>query len=314
MGLYGAIWVIYHSIRKKVVFLGLAGAIIVSIAITDCVHSLIYGYDGFIFLLGEKDDLNTDFFRLHNQVFIWQMLTSAFLAITLAFNSLSIIYFGSGFREKFKYPIILTSCLLPFPIHFIPLILYTDQSFADFVSGKKDDSKLNEIFNEWFYVSWMCLSVFLIIGAYFAVYCKIRRFGDAAFLDKHSAKRTILDLILAYSMAHIVCTIPWIFYNVTCNNLELCKDTEAWYSVAFQIPRLIFTPLRGYIHALAVVIASKRRSSSSSFFKKNLYIALLVTALDTNETEEGLVQQAKEVTIEDIRWEFSNQSSVSLRV
>jgi hypothetical protein len=116
IGLYGACWVIYKSIRNQIMFKGIAGAIILRSALTDCIHSLNYIYAAFYIILSDdlaqKNEGTIFAVWIYSTVaigFEWEMLSSSILAIALAFNSYVIIYLGTAIREQFKLYIVLLS-------------------------------------------------------------------------------------------------------------------------------------------------------------------------------------------------------------
>jgi hypothetical protein len=60
-----------------------------------------------------------------------------------------------------------------------------------------------------------------------------------------------------------------------------------------------------------VLIASSNSSKINSLFKRMLCLALLFTAFIKESSKDMEVEKAKEVSIEDIKWEFSEYISSS---
>ncbi|KAJ2992109.1 hypothetical protein HDV02_003275 [Globomyces sp. JEL0801] len=276
IGMFGSIWVMYEYYRGRILN-NLPGLFMFVIAMTDLgsasnfidlINLLVY----YCLLSLEQFVNNLNQWDVYiNVIFDYMALTSCLLTLPIVFNTLNIIKFNGSIRwlQKYKYWVIAFILILPTFTYFLPWsIIFKEKIFFKYnrpqLPKTCDTIYCVMVFRQVVGTVITCMTINLI--CYLIIFIAIKKNEKVDDIDtedreKKTALGVMKKLVMIYSIATVLDWTPWIAKYVMTQYFNGVSEYEVLRGCinASPIELLIFfsrsllTPMRGYIHALAIV-------------------------------------------------------------
>lgn len=292
----------YVFVQRKT---NVPGIIILSIALTDIIHSLSYLLVSLKLLDLFEFNLTKMNFLYYHTIFRYETITSTLLAIILALNTLSVVFFTRIlFTEQYKYFIVVVCFILPIAIYFFPVAAVMQKGLFD-LEVAPDLSPFQKNFDRVYFIILLFLLVLAVIGSYVMVWYKFKmnlrvNVKPGKNLD---IKAVGLKFIWAYSISILLCNIPLLINDL----FELNQWLPESMGLFFLYVVNLFNPLRGYMHALAVLIIYVSRVPNRDLSIKIILCRVLLFEYKIDEMpEENKENPGAVITIDSLNWDVSS--------
>lgn len=302
IGFYGSVWVINQFFRRKILR-NTPGLIICIIGFLDILHTLYYAAT--VLILYTQSDMGYSWvWQALDAMFNWCLISYALLGMLLAFNTLFIVLGGSSLTiQKAKWPAIALCFILPVPAFFWPVSNWRSQLiFTTTDPNCNGDDRCEPKRSYVLLFTIVCSALLSSLVAYFGIWYNLNK--DRTNRGKGTegkALKMVKTLTMVYSLSIVFCWIPWMV-RWAWLNFETISQSDFVFLHDFSIVtfvilfRALWTSMRGYIHAFAVLHVYKLTAvgGTSTWSLRNMARQILLLSPVESGHESSVVSKEVE--------------------
>ncbi|KAJ3358459.1 hypothetical protein HDU91_005217 [Kappamyces sp. JEL0680] len=322
LGFLGSVWILYQYHRRRILR-NTPGLLIAIIAYLDIVFVIYYYFSSTALGLLEMDRMKTlQLEVVFQSIFDGTAVTYCALSVLLSFNMLWIVrYNGTSSKlDQWRWPSVIICFLSPIPLFYIPEYIWRTQPFFQTVrqcSAYYGYPNCQPMPGYILMTTIIIISIVTCIVAYLTVWWTLRNRSarvsnsGSTGTSTRSAIVVMKRLTMVYSLTIIVMWVPFLVRYMLVNIFNVFAGDDYFMghvsvgTIAIWV-KDIMTPMRGYIHAQAVLYVYKVVSDAESrkwTVRRVLEHLLLLTPIepkaDDSSTAEGL---DTEQTVEAPDW------------
>jgi heme/copper-type cytochrome/quinol oxidase subunit 2 len=223
----------------------------------------------------------------------------------LALNTLSVVFFTRIlFTEQYKYFIVVVCFVLPIAIYFFPVAAVMRKGLFD-LKVMADQSSFQHNFDRIYFIVLLFLLIIAVIGSYIMVWYKFKKNLKVNVKPGKNVdiKAVGLKFIWAYSISILLCNIPLLINELFELTLWLPESLGLFFLYVLNL----FNPLRGYFHALAVLIIYVSRVPNRDLSIKIILCRALLFEYRIDEMpEDNRENPGAVITIDSLNWNVSS--------